>query len=181
MPKLARPKAGLLARALFWVVLIGLGCWAFATHPGWTSAGLSFLVVSLVLDSSLQRRRLRALAAQRCGESICDFARSFDARAVDTWVIRAVYEALQDYMASPYPNFPVRASDRLLKTIVADPDDLDMVLVPEIAERTGRSLEHVKLNQHFGKVVTVSDLVLFMNAQTVLPTSTDHDRALAAS
>src|SRR5471032_295887 len=101
MPKLARPKAGLLARALFWVVLTGLGCWAFATHPGCTSAVLSFLVVTLVLDSSLQRRRLRALAAQRSGESICDFARSFDARAVDTWVIRAVYEALQDYLASP--------------------------------------------------------------------------------
>jgi hypothetical protein len=64
---------------------------------------------------------------------------------VDTWVIRAVYDALQDYLVPAFPDFPLRASDRLVKTLVADADDLDMDIVAEIAQRTGRSLERERL------------------------------------
>eukprot|EP01034_Spumella_vulgaris_P040373 gene40373-49929_t len=43
---------------------------------------------------------LSLLAARRPGHSICHFAREFDCHAVDTWVIRAVYETLQDECAT---------------------------------------------------------------------------------
>jgi len=108
---------------------------------------------------------LVALASERTGESICEFARSFNTREVDTWVIRAVYEQLQEYLAPIQPAFPVRGSDRLVKGLLEDPDDLDLSLINEIAERTGRSLDNAENNPLFGKVLTVEDLVLFFNAQ----------------
>jgi len=40
------------------------------------------------------------LCEERKGLSICDFAREFDLRVVDTWVIRAVYEQLQAALAT---------------------------------------------------------------------------------
>src|SRR5689334_16448601 len=45
-----------------------------------------------------EKRRKHLLIAARDGESICQFARSFDRHRVDTWVIRAVYEQLQLYL-----------------------------------------------------------------------------------
>jgi hypothetical protein len=110
---------------------------------------------------------LQALARARArrGESICAFARSFDAREVDTWVIRAVYEEIQSELADAAPNFPVRASDLLLEDLLEDSDDLDMSVVPKVAKRTGRSLDEHLENPHFGKVRSVGDLVLFINAQ----------------
>ena len=124
-------------------------------------------VVALGTSVSNRKRksRLGAVAADRTGESICDFARSFDARVVDTWIIRAVYEELQGELEDIHPRFPIRAADALLKDLLDDPDDLDMSLVPAIAQRTGRSLENGEGNPHFGQVRSVADLVMFFNAQ----------------
>lgn len=47
------------------------------------------------------KRREERLVADRQGESIGSFARSFDYRAIDTWIIRAVYEELQFYCRYP--------------------------------------------------------------------------------
>src|SRR4051812_38140996 len=47
-----------------------------------------------VLLNLFDQPRLARLAADRQGESICTFARSFDCRAIDTWIIRAVFEEL---------------------------------------------------------------------------------------
>ena len=165
MPKLHRRKAGLSVRVLFWSIVGSLLAWLLATHLKLTLAALVLLASSHLLDTRLQKRRLRTLAAQRVGESICEFARSFDPRAIDTWVVRAVYEQLQDNVAPYFPHFPLRASDHLSKPLIFDQDDLDLTLVPEIAERTGRSLHGIEANPYFGKVKTVRDLVLFFNAQ----------------
>ena len=109
------------------------------------------------------RQDLQALAANRTGESICDFACSFDCRVVDTWVIRAVYEELQSEVQ--LASLPIRASDVLVKDLHIDPDDLDMSLAPAISARTGRTLEDVEANPYLGKVLTAFDLVLFFNGQ----------------
>ena len=46
-----------------------------------------------------------------------------------------------------------------------DPDDVDLSLAPDIAQRAGRSLDDTSRNPYFAKVHTVKDLVLFFNAQ----------------
>jgi hypothetical protein len=40
-----------------------------------------------------------------------------------------------------------------------DGDDLDDILLPEIAEQAGRTLNQVALNPGYGRVETVADLV----------------------
>jgi hypothetical protein len=136
-----------------------------ASAPLAMGLGLGALGVYVWHAVRSRRRKLRAVAQMRVGQGICEFARDFDNRAVDTWVIRAVFEQLQSYLADVQPAFPVRAEDRLPKHLIADPDDLDMDLVHQIAQRTGRSLEKTDLNPHYGKVLTVRDLVLFFDAQ----------------
>jgi hypothetical protein len=168
MPKLAQPgrSAGaVVALAAFVAFVAYFGYRAFSASP-WLSAAVVLSVAwGVSLAARRRKRRLAALAAERTGESICEFARSFNSREVDTWVVRAVYEQLQSYLAPMQPGFPVRGSDRLVKGLLEDPDDLDLSLVNEIAERTGRSLEQAESNPLFGKVYTVHDLVLFFNAQ----------------
>ena len=69
------------------VLVVVVICLAFSITAFVVVAGL-ILVVALV--SAYDRLRLRRLAEHRGGESICTFARSFDPRAVDPWIIRAV-------------------------------------------------------------------------------------------
>jgi len=109
-------------------------------------------------------RRLDAMAKARGAESICSFARSFDTRQTDTWVIRAAHQELQRWLHSLRPDFPVCATDALLADLRIDPDDVEDLAL-DIAARSGRSLDQAEHNPYYGKVYTVSDLVLFMNAQ----------------
>jgi hypothetical protein len=134
--------------------------------------GLCWLAVMVAIwardarNTRIARARLQALAASRGGESICGFARSFDCRAVDTWIVRAVYEELQEALQLGETKFPVRASDSLYQDLFAiDPDTVDAALAPDIAERTGRSMDRAEENPYRGKVATVRDLVMFFNAQ----------------
>ena len=43
-------------------------------------------------------RRHAVTWLQRTRESICEFSRAFEVRETDTWVIRAVYEQLQQQL-----------------------------------------------------------------------------------
>ena len=124
-----------------------------------------FIVVGGVKQTRARNKMLSEVAAARHDQSICEFAREFDPRTVDTWVIRAVYEQLQHYLEDVVPKFPLHADDLLLDHIVADPDDLDLDLVSEIAQRTGRSLDGAQQNPFYDRVTTVRGLVLFFNAQ----------------
>ena len=112
-----------------------------------------------------EQRQLRALASSREGQCICEFARDFNVREVDTWVVRAVYEQLQSHLADAHPSFPLRADDRLKEDLRLDDEDLDMDIVQEIACRTGRPLDASAANPYFGRVRTVRDLVLFFQNQ----------------
>jgi hypothetical protein len=105
--------------------------------------------------------RLRQLPASRVDESICQFARSFEIRRTDTWVLRAVYEELQEHLCWVSPAFPVRADDSIDDDLLIDRDDLDLEIVWRIAERARRSLEHPEQNPFYAKVATVRDLVSF--------------------
>lgn len=96
--------------------------------------------------------------------SICNFAKEFDARKIDTWIIRATYQEVQRIVCSDYL-LPIKADDHLFDTLMLDEDDLDLDLVEIISQRTGRSLEQYENNPFYGKVTTVRNLVLFLNCQ----------------
>jgi hypothetical protein len=122
---------------------------------------LPFAIAACLIETRRRKLRLKALAASRAGDSICTFARSFDCRETDTWVIRAVYEQIQAHLASDAPAFPLHRDDHLIKELGIDPDDLSEDIAEEIAMRTGRSLEETGKNPFFEKVETVGDLVQF--------------------
>ena len=106
------------------------------------------------------------LCAGRNCISICTFAREFEAREVDTWIIRATYEEVQRAICFD-KLVPLKAADHLFETLKLDEDDLDLDLVEIIAQRTGRSLDGYEENPFYGKVTTVRNLVLFFNCQPV--------------
>jgi hypothetical protein len=138
MPKLKQSSI----TPLNWLVLItvGIGLLYGIFYLVWKFPLLLILVASIILASIVlywrSQQRLRSLAEHRASESICSFTRSFDYRNVDTWVIRAVYEQVQEYIGF---RCPVRASDRLVEDLQIDPEDL-VALIAEVAERTGRTL-----------------------------------------
>jgi hypothetical protein len=166
MPKRQPPKLGAAGRLLLAALLAALAYLALQATPVQLAIAASVCTALWLLAARSARRTgqdLQALATSRTGESICEFARSFDCRVVDTWVIRAVYEELQSEVQLAW--LPIRANDVLVKDLHIDPDDLDMSLAPAIAARTGRSLESAETNPYSGKVLTASDLVLFFNGQ----------------
>lgn len=173
MPKLSPPKSGLLGWFilgafclwLLWLVFAGVRSNPVAAAIGLLAAA-TYAYFS-TRHSRARPARLRALAAERAGESICEFARSFDPRETDTWVIRAVYEQLQTYLTPVQNNFQIQSTDLLLGQLIDDPDDLDMDLVEQVATRTGRLLKDATRNRYYGRVNTVADLVHFFNAQPV--------------
>lgn len=133
----------------------------------------AFSILALYLYTAVttrrEKRRFGAMNRSRDGESICNFARSFDIRQTDTWVIRAAHQELQQLLKSYMPDFPVRASDSLLDDLHIDPDDIEDLLV-DIAVRSGYSMDESGSNPFYGKLNTVSDLVLFINAQPRMTT-----------
>ena len=163
MPKYVYPTIS----ASGWLILAALG--ALAVSALWSHPLLSFAIVALItmgmiFGNIFERRRLSHLAKSRNADALCQFARAFDTRQVDTWVIRATFEQLQDYMEGLYPKFPIRADDSLLEDLKVDDEDLEDV-ADEIAVRTCRSKEYGDNNPYFGKVITAKDMVLFFNAQ----------------
>ena len=157
---------------------IGLAGWVILAALVWTVihfavskpviAALTLLGFGLLFALPTGRRqeqRLRDLAASREGQSICEFAREFDLRVVDTWVVRAVYEQLQRQLEHIHPAFPLRADDRLREDLLLEDDDLDMEVAQEVEQRTGRSLNDTGANPYHGKVRTIRDLVFFFQAQ----------------
>ena len=163
MPKYEPRKASKPALIAFFAIAA-----AIVIYQPWyllVIAGLALLVaVWSAIDQPKVERHFQSLCKDRSGLSICEFAREFDLKVVDTWIIRAVYEQLQAALPTK-ENVPIKASDSLFDTLMLDEDDLDLDLVEEIAQRTGRSLEGYESNPYYGKVTTARNLVLFFNHQ----------------
>jgi len=147
------------------VFVLAEACVVLVQHPVAVGAVALVLVVIGMRATKREKARLKELLRNRSGESICEFARSFDAREIDPLVIRSVYEQLQDVLSGYCPALPIRASDRLTEDLGIDVDDLDMSVAPAVASRSGRSLEGVETNPYYGRVKTASDLVYFFNLQ----------------
>jgi hypothetical protein len=164
MPKVRRKPISLIGRILLALLCSGVlyALWASPIVGG----GFLMLIVGWSwIATALTRRKLSRIAATRTGDSIGTFAREADYRKIDTWILRAVYEQLREYLSSSHPNFPLRWNDRLSQDLDIDDEDLDDYIAVEIAERTGQDMKSTKENPFFGKVLTVGDLVLFFNEQ----------------
>jgi hypothetical protein len=159
MPKYAEKSHGLRDHLILALILAiplgGLGYLAWKV-PWYVSVGVVTGVAVWVRIDQLKRRRI---AEERSRESLCTFARSFDYRVVDTWIIRAVYEQLQ-----PAAGFPVRRSDNFRRNLHLDGDDIDEI-AEEIAQRTGRPLTNCEQNPWYSKVETVADMLEFFMCQ----------------
>lgn len=171
MPPAVQPPMGLGAWSMTWIIVGGL-LLAIANlairHPMGALVGgviLGLLWMEAGRETKRRHRRLQTLADARPGGSICEFARAFDLRGTDPWVVRATFEALQDELRDAHPAFPVRAEDRLVEDLEIDGDDLDMDLAPAVASRSGRSLDGGSMNPWWGRVRTAGDLVHYLNAQ----------------
>jgi hypothetical protein len=167
MPKAAR-RGSLPVLVFAWTVLVafvGVYIYELWTHPIFVLAGSCVLAAIVARNKRRTKRHLTELARARVGESICEFSCSFDRRRTDTWVIRAVYEQLQLQLRWAYPDFPVRAFDRLKEDLRLDPDDIDLDVLADVASRTGRSIRDTRANPFRSGVKNASDLVAFFCAQ----------------
>jgi hypothetical protein len=164
----ARHFPGLRLPAKLFVVGLVLGIayplyLATATTRWLALALVCGFAVSVAVANRREARRFERLADARRPQSICTFARDFDPRAVDTWILRATHQELQLLLRSYVPAFPIRAADKF-SDLGIDTDDVED-LIRDIAWRCGRSLERTEGNPFYGKLITVENLVLFVNAQ----------------
>ena len=127
--------------------------------------GVPVLLIFEYRDRKERKMHFEKLLSDRDNDSICTFSRHFEFRKIDTWVIRAVYEQLQNYMASEREDFPIRPTDDIFSDLRIDDEEFDMDIVEEISERTGRTLEGAESNKFYGKANIVENLVYFFNEQ----------------
>ncbi len=162
MPRSPAPQKATLAT---WFALSGLLAflaWGVAESQPlrWIFSGTFTLLVVLTIA---HRIRLKHIREERKEESICTFAWTLPAKSHDTWVVRAVYEEIVDQGEAPN-----RPSDEVAKFWGIDGDDLDDVAV-RVARRAGRSMDEAEKNPLLGKVVTVADMISFIEHQPRQP------------
>jgi len=163
MPKYRPPKLSPIRWVLALIVLL-FYIYALCLFP-WIILLIPVILIASKLQNKKYDQNIRKIAASRIGEDIGTFAKQFDCHQIDTWVIRAVYEQFQLYLENVYPGFPLHPDDNIYEDLVADPDDFDMELIEEIAQRAGRSLDSIEKNPHADKIDTIRGAVLFFNAQ----------------
>ena len=170
-PSPASQKATFVTWLVVAAMLAGLAWGAFVSAPlRWILIGTVALMAVL---SVVHRRWLKRIKEERTEESICTFSRALPARNHDTWVVRAAYEEI-----SRHAGAPIRPSDNVVKFWGIDGDDLDDAIL-RIARRARRSMEDVQKNPLCGRVVTVADVIAFIEHQPREPIQsiTDNDGA----
>lgn len=162
MPAAPEPKTSHAGWLFLSLLLAGL-LFLLWRYPYVTLYIYGLFIVAFSFESFRYARFLRHLAADRAGDNICTFARSFDFRRTDRRILRAVYEELSRLVGGEHP-LPIRADDRWSEDLRIDPEDFDD-LGEDIAHRTGRSLENMEKNPYYRDLKTVRDLVNFFSHQ----------------
>ena len=157
MPKIPPPSI----TATGWMILFVMAAAMIALlHADpWLVIFLALILLFIFIAGIPESRSLDRLAKNRENDSICSFVRQFDYRNTDTWILRAVYEEIIEYVG-----FPIHANDNLLDQLRIDHEDLDDA-VSNIAIRTGRSMNETDANPYYNRVETVGDLVAFLEHQ----------------
>jgi hypothetical protein len=160
MPPAQARGTPILAWLLLGVFLASLICLIVAEPI--VAVFLGVLWIILLALTWRSRVRVRRYIAGR-NDTICSFARSFNLRGTDPWIIRATYEELLKYMKDIADPFPLKAEDRLQEDLEIDLEDLADIII-DIADRAGYDLSNVK-RCHTEKVKTVGDLVRLVACQ----------------
>ena len=130
----------------------------------WLMLPIGLFAVVMICYQIVNDHHTNRLAAERPGESICTFARSFDYRRVDTWIIRAVFEELQPWCRTGRHMLPLRRTDELAVILGLDFEVMDDLIL-DIADRAGRSVEEYERKPLPMPINTVADLVFFLMNQ----------------
>ena len=157
MPKFKSREMGPLGTFIILLLISSPVLWLMWQFPITTVAIPFILIVSYLLGRH-DRDHFKQLSMERENESICTFSRSFNCREIDTWIVRAVYEEIYDYV-----KIPLRPTDHVFTDLKIDEDDFDLDIVESIAKRTGRSLKNYTTNPFYGKAGTLEGLVHFFN------------------
>jgi hypothetical protein len=166
MKQKAKPNIPALGVVFLVTVIVGFLHFVYISSPRAQCVAFC-LVCAFCLWTQIENRRewhrLQCLASGRPGESLCKFARGFDRKKTDTWIIRAVHEELQLFLTL-FIKFPLRVTDLLVEDLGLEVEDVDDLIV-NVADRAGRSLEQPECNPYYGNVRTAADVVQFVNAQ----------------
>ncbi|WP_444908042.1 hypothetical protein ACJJIR_08675 [Microbulbifer sp. SSSA008] len=165
MPKYVEKSTGISGWLIASAFFLMLG-WFIYKAPV-ILAIVPVLVAVEIKNSKARKSHFSKLREKRNKDSICTFSRYFDCKSIDTWVIRAVYEQLQNYISSDSIAFPIKPTDNVFKDLLIDDEDFELDIVEEIAQRTGRTLDHAENNPYYGKANVVENLVYFFNEQPV--------------
>jgi hypothetical protein len=162
MPPSQAPQKATIAT---WLVLAGLFAflaWGVAESQPlrWIMIGTFALLAVLTIVHHIWLKRIRE---ERKKESICTFARALPAKSHDTWVVRAVYQEIAEQAGAP-----IRPMDEVAKFWGIHGEDLDDVAV-RIADRAGRSMDQAEKNPMRGRVVTIADMISFIEHQPRKP------------
>ena len=163
MPKYKEPKSSIFTLVLGFILIVLLiisAVYSVLSTP-YLLLVIPVLAIYIYYENKRTKTKFSLLAEERKEISICEFARSFNTKKIDTWVVRAVYEQIQAYV----PTIPIKENDTLFELLEIDEEDLEFDLLAEISQRTGRSLEGLENNKHFKKLKTVGDLVYMFNEQ----------------
>ena len=126
---------------------------------------ISALIIAIAIWTAIEHYRMKKLATKRGNANICEYARSFDFRNVDTKIMREVWNELQLYLGKYNGKpFPIKAEDTFEQNYKIDSDDLDDIYW-SVADRLNISTEQPENNPYFDKVTNVRNLVLFLNNQ----------------
>ena len=150
--------------AILAAICVGILCMLyFATHSWVATFCIVAAFLALCWFSGVRHSRwVASLVATRSAESICRFARSFPRQSIDTLLLRAVYEGVQQQVGDD--RVPIRASDRFLADLRLDSDDIDEIYW-DVADTCGYQTEGGEPNPFRGRVETVADLVYFLQHQ----------------
>jgi len=162
MPAAPEHKAKWWSWVILGALIAGIAYW-FYRQPYFVGVLFAVLGVLVWIQMLRERRFRRRLALSRRGETICDFARSFD-HGTDTWILRAVYEEPCRFISVDRRPIAIRRDDRCAEDLKIDPEDLDD-LAQDIAFRAQRSIDGCDENPLYGKVKTVGDIVAFLAYQ----------------
>ncbi|MET1257046.1 hypothetical protein [Aliikangiella maris] len=126
---------------------------------------LAFVFVG-VMVSIIDKKRMTKIALERGEPNICEYARSFDYRKVDTKIMREVWNEVQECLGKYNDKyFPVKADDVFEDVYKIDTEELDYIYWA-VADRLGIDTEEPESNPYFNKVTTVKNLVLFLHHQS---------------
>lgn len=171
MPKYKPAKVTLAGWVLLFLVmtpLIIISIFTIWKHPILLGIVVIWIGIASYVFNRKHKKKFLRMKSIRMKQSICDFARSFDCRQIDTWIIRAVFEELQRYVSiSDNIVIPIKAEDRIVEDLKVDEEDLEYDILEVISQRTGRTLLNTKENPYYSKINTVSDLVYFFNNQPI--------------